>query len=89
MKIFLKIGGNHFKRYITCANYEFYFRKMLSVFKFFVNKVIRKLLCIRYILHREFQLVVQISDMSVQHRVNRCTILAVRPQDIHLAHFDR
>ena len=26
-KLFLKIGENHFKRYITCANYEFLFSK--------------------------------------------------------------
>ena len=36
-KIFSKIRGNHFKRYITCANYEF----KCSVFEIFVNKVIQ------------------------------------------------
>ena len=37
-KDILKIGGNHFKRYITCANYELLFSKMLSVFEIFVNR---------------------------------------------------
>ena len=47
-KIFLRIGGNHFKRYITYANYDFYVRQMLSIFEIFVNKVIQKLLHIEY-----------------------------------------
>ena len=38
--LFLKLGGNHFKRYITYANYEFLFQKMLSVFEIFVNKFV-------------------------------------------------
>ena len=47
-KIFSKICGNHFKRYITCANYDFFYFQKCSVFKIFVNKVVRKLLCIWY-----------------------------------------
>ena len=43
-KIFSKNGGNHFKRYIMCANYELLFSKMLLVFKIFVNELIQKLL---------------------------------------------
>ena len=33
-KIISKIGGNHFKRYITCANYEFLFSKNAQFLKF-------------------------------------------------------
>ena len=42
-EMFLKIGGNSFKRCITCANYELLFSKN-AVFEIFVNKIIRKLL---------------------------------------------
>ena len=53
-KLFLKIRGNHFKSYTTCANFKeiqiFNFQKCLTVFKFFVNKVIQKLLC-TYMVH--------------------------------------
>ena len=41
-KIFSKIGGNHFKKYATCANYDFLFSKMFSVFETCVNNVVRK-----------------------------------------------
>ena len=49
--ILLKIGGDHFKRYITCANYEFSFSKNALIFQNFckfLQIVIWKLLCIRY-----------------------------------------
>ena len=46
-KIFSKIGGNHFKRYITHANYEFIYSKY-SVFEIFANKGFQKLLHIRH-----------------------------------------
>ena len=40
VKTFSKIGGNCFKRCITCANYEFLFSKMFTVFEIFVNEIV-------------------------------------------------